>query len=168
MDESTKLGAFAHLKNGLTPAEVSDLMPEVSYAQALRLRKELVAAEETNTLNQLFNMEDAAIELLLEAVQQKLSEPAEVLESANLVPAEINRIAQGVAGAQKLDVSAQQAAEAILLKIKLVAPMTANSETLVSLADALCKIQVAFFGPAGGPAGSDSNSPGSFEKYLRD
>ena len=72
MDEQTRLLSLAHLKQGKTPKETSEIMG-ITYARAIKLKKELVAAEETNAVQSLFNLDNAALEILLESVTKQLT-----------------------------------------------------------------------------------------------
>ena len=71
MDEQTRLLTLAHLKNGKKPADAAEITG-ITYASALKLRKELHAAEEKNVIQELFNLSDASLEILLESVRKQL------------------------------------------------------------------------------------------------
>lgn len=144
MDESTRLLALAHLHLGKTPTQVSDELDGVSYARALKLRKELTAAEESATVNELFELDAVALEMLIEAVKKK-AEPA--IEAFGVdMDKEVAIIREGVQGGQQLDLEFQSAADALAHRIKILATTANSAETLITLAKALAELQTAFYG----------------------
>jgi len=160
MDEQTRLLALAHLKNGKTPSETAELM-HISYAAALKLKKELLAAEETNSIQSLFSLDKAALNILLESVTRQLSPAIEAFKVGELVDREVTELTKGINGAKLLSQDLQEAASELTKRITLTAAIASNSETLLTLADALCKLQMAF-------KGNELNSlpATSFEKHL--
>src|SRR5690606_23259687 len=79
LSEHDKLIALAHLHAGKSPRQVEELCSNISYAQALRLRKELDEAIRTNSLSEIFNLGEAALENLLSRVQEDLEDPVREL-----------------------------------------------------------------------------------------
>ena len=167
IDENTKLYALAHLKNGKPPKEVSEMFKDISYAQALKLKKELNKAEHTNKLHTLFNMEEAALQTLLSKSQEELVDAVAVLEGDVEVAAEaVDRLSAGIQGMGILEKELQDAAVQVTKKIAIAAVTVTTAESLVTLADALAKLQNSFF--AKGTNVQVNNINGSFEKYLSD
>ena len=164
MDEPTRLLTLAHLKNGTKPADVAELTG-VSYAAALKLKKELYAAEERNAVLQLFKLDKAALEILLDSVRKQLTPAIEAFGIGELVDSEVQTITNGVEGGKLLNQELQDSASAIANKITSAA-LTANSaETILQLSKALCELQRAFFGNDSAPSGNLPIS--SFEQHLR-
>jgi len=161
MDEQTRLLALAQLKNGKTPTETSELMG-ISYATALKLRRELLEAEKNDTILELFNLNDAALDILLESIKRQLTPAIEAFGIGELIDKETVLLANGITGAKLLKEDLQTAASALVNKIKVAALAANNADTLLSLAEALCKLQIAFK-----PSGMDLPAPTSFEKHLR-
>lgn len=165
LDEQTKLLTLAHLKNGKSPSDAAEITG-VSYATALKLRRELHAAEERNTVLQLFKLDEAALNILLESVQKQLKPAIEAFGVGEIVESEVEHISKGVNGAKLLSEEFQDAARAISLKITTAATTSNNAETILSLSKALCELQRAFFSSdAGGTAGNIPLS--SFEQHLK-
>lgn len=165
MDEQTRLLALAHLHNGTKPADVGELVG-ISYASSLKLKKELHAAIERNRILDLFKLDKAALEILLESVKKQLVPAIDAFDIGEAVEGEVERLKTGIEGGQLLDKTFQNSANAIANKITTVAMASNNAETLLSLSKALCELQKAFFAPDQGPGGT--NLPvSSFEQHLR-
>jgi len=120
INERDKLIALAHLHSGKTAKEIPDLVPALSYPQALRLRKELEKAKEADTLQDLFNIEEAALNSLLEAVKDELTEATEAL-TGDLVPLDdaVGKLASNVEGMQLLERELSDSARIVVKQIKI-------------------------------------------------
>jgi len=168
MDNTTRLMALAHLHMGRTPTETSDLVQDCSYTAALKLKKALMAAEESATILELFDLEAATLEVLMESVKEKLTPAIEAFGVGELVEAEVHELSTGIKGGQLLNVELQNAASAIANKIKGAATVSNNAETILSLAKALVELQNSFFGAgAHGAGGAQDASVLDFERYLK-
>jgi hypothetical protein len=165
MDEQTRLLTLAHLKNGTKPADVSDLMG-ITYAAVLKLRKELKVAEEKNTILQLFSLDEAAVEILLESVKKQLKPAIEAFGIGELVEEQVQDLSDRVDGGSALNQELQQAGSALANKITQAAIGASSADTVLSLAKALCELQRAFFGDSSG-GGPGAIPATSFEKHLR-
>ena len=164
MDEQSRLLTLAHLKNGKKPAEAAELTG-VTYAVALKLRKELHAAEERDIILELFKLDEAALEILLESVRKQLLPAIEAFGIGELVETEIKDLTKGIDGGKLLNQELQASAKAIANKITQAAIIANNSDTILQLSKALCELQRAFFGSDNGPS---ANLPAtSFEQHLR-
>jgi len=160
MDEQTRLLALAHLRNGTKPADVAELMG-ISYGAALKLRKELHAAEQNDRILELFKLDEAALEILLKSVTQQLTPAIEAFGIGELVEEEVHKLASGINGASLLSEELQDAARALTKKITTAAVIATNSDTIFQLSKALVELQGAF-------KSSDISSLAqtSFEKHL--
>lgn len=163
MDEQVRLLTLAHLKNGMKPADAAELMG-ISYAATLKLRKELHAAEKKDKILQLFNLEKAALEMLLESVTKQLTPAIEAFGIGELVEEEVKDLSDRVEGGSLLNQELQDAGSALASKIKITATVATSAETILSLAKALCELQNAFSGQTGGIGALPATS---FEKHLR-
>ena len=164
MDTQTRLLALAHLKNGKKPSDTAEITG-ITYAAALKLKKELHAAEEKNAILSLFQLNEAALEILLSSVRQQLMPILEAFDVEDQIDGEIQTITNGVSGGKLLNEDFQASARAISNKITTVALTANNAETILSLAKALCELQQAFFGKETVPSGNLPMS--SFEQHLR-
>ncbi len=165
MDEQVRLLTLAHLKNGKKPADAAELTG-VTYAAALKLRKELHAAEERDRILELFKLNEAALEILLESVRKQLMPAIEAFGVGELVEKEITELTESIKGGKLLNQNFQDSARALSNKITQAALTSNNAETILSLAKALCELQRAFFGSDNG--GGSANLPAtSFEQHLR-
>ena len=162
MDHKIRLLTLAHLKNGKTPSEVSELI-DVSYAQAMMLNKHLAEAEAADTEEELFDMSEQAIDILVKSVGENTL-PA--LEVFNIGEALAEATQTLITKEDGLDSKTNDAAVAIANKITQAAVLATNPDTLVTLTEALCKLQLTFFGSS--DSGSGATGPGSFESFLRD
>lgn len=166
IEERTKILALAHLKTGKKPKDVSELL-DISYAQALKLNKELAKAEEQNRVQDLFDLEEAALETLLEKVSDELSPAVQVLEGdVETLDDMLSTVGQNVEGMQILEKELTDAAIQLAKKITAQAVSTSGTDSLLVLTDALAKLQMAFF--AKGTNVQINNMNGNFEKYLKD
>lgn len=164
--EKTKILALAHLKTGKKPKEVSELL-EISYAQALKLNKDLIKAEQQGRIQDLFNLEEAALNTLFEKVSDELIPIVNTLEGDVLAANEtLDSIAKGAEGLGILEKELQDAAITLAKRITAQAIATNGTDSLLSLTEALAKLQLAFF--AKGTNVQINNMNGNFEKYLRD
>lgn len=73
LEDRVRLLILAHLKSGHSPRECAEKFG-VSYPTVIKLRKDLIEAEEFGNVKELFNMDEAALELMMEAVQANLVE----------------------------------------------------------------------------------------------
>jgi len=164
MDEQTRLLALAHLKNGKKPADTADVMG-ISYAATLKLRKELLAAEERDKILELFQLDKAALGILLESVSKQLKPAIEAFDIGKEVEGEVEDLSKRIDGGSLLNQELQQAGSALANKITSVATVATSADTIMSLAKALCELQNAFAGER--TSGIGALPATSFEKYLR-
>ena len=168
INEKDKLVALAHLHAGKKPKEIPELVPSISYPQALRLRKELEKAIENDTLQSLFDLEQAALDSLMETVTSELNEATLILagDSEPLKNA-VGNIANSIEGTKLLEAELADAGRKIVAQIKVAAVGTSSTESLLILAEALAKLQTAFFKTGNVQIANLGGSEG-FEKYLKD
>jgi hypothetical protein len=164
MDEQTRLLTLAHLKNGSKPADAAELTG-ISYASALKLKKELHAAEERNSILQLFKLDKASLEILLDGVKKQLIPAIEAFDMEEEVNGEVQKLTNGIDGGKLLNQEFQDSASAIANKITITAMAANNAETILLLSKALCELQRAFFGGDSAPASGLPIS--SFEQHLK-
>jgi len=163
MDEQVRLLTLAHLKNGMKPADAGELMG-ISYAACLKLRKELLAAEQKDKILQLFQLDKAALAILLESVTKQLTPAIEAFGIGELVEEEVKDLSDRVDGGSLLNQELQSAGSALANKIKQAATISNSADTVLSLAKALCELQRAFYGDGQGAGALPATS---FEKHLR-
>ena len=168
ISERDKLIALAHLHAGKTAKEIPDLVPDISYPQALRLRKELEKAKDADQLQALFDLEGAALESLLSSVKDELSEAAEAL-TGDYLPLEdaIGKVASNVEGMQLLERELSDSARTVVKQIKIAAGATTSTESLLILSEALSKLQTAYFKSSNVQI-ANLGGGGGFEKFLSD
>lgn len=164
MDEQTRLLTLAHLENGTRPAEAAE-RTGVSYAAALKLRKELAAAKEKNGLLKLFRLDKTALEILLESVTKQMTPAIEAFNIGEAVEGEVATLKGQINGGTALDEELQRAGSALANKITQTATVATSADTVLSLAKALCELQRSFFGDG---SSNGNLSITSFEKHLRD
>ena len=162
--EQTKLLALAHLKTGLAPKEVAELL-NISYSAALKHKKELMQAESKNAVLDLFDLEAAALETLLEKVKTELTPAIDVLEGDLELADALSNIDSSVKKGSALEKELQDAAVEVTRKVAAAAILTNSTETLLTLAEALAKLQGAFFAKG---TNVQVNQMGSFERFLKD
>ena len=164
MDEQTRLLALAHLQNGMKPADTAELTG-ISYAACLKLRKELKAADEKNKILQLFQLDKAALEILLESVTKQLTPAIEAFGIGELVEEEVHDLSERIDGGSMLNQELQAAGSALANQIKQAGAISSSADTILSLSKALCELQRAFYGDGQGTGALPATS---FEKHLRD
>lgn len=166
LEEKTKILALAHLKTGKKPKDVSQLL-NISYAQALKLSKDLTKAEQQNRLQDLFDLEETALNTLLEKVSDELTPAIQTLEGeVEIFDQTLATIGKNVGDIQILEKELTDAAIQLAKKITAQAVATSGTDSLLVLTDALAKLQMAFF--AKGTNVQINNMNGNFEKYLKD
>ena len=144
-EDKTRLLALANLKLGKSPRETSETVG-ISYASAVSLRKELAEAELRNTVLDLFNMEQAAFEALLDAARAQLEPAVEgELITQKEVDQSIETVANQVKGLGILEEEFQKTAVNVVRQINLMVITTNSADTVLALAEALAKLQTAFF-----------------------
>jgi hypothetical protein len=164
MNEQTRLLALAHLKDGKKPAEVASIL-DISYATALKLKKELIAAEEKDTVLSLFNLNDAALGILLESVRKQLRPAIDAFNIGPEIEGEVTRLTNGIEGGKALQQELQESASVLSGRITMIALTSTNAETVLLLSEALCNIQKTFFQSNMSPVSGLPMS--SFEQHLR-
>lgn len=170
LNNKERLIALAYLHQGKSPKEVETLCPNVSYPQALRLRKELNEAIEANTLNELFDLEEAAIESLLDNVKSELEEAAEVL-TGDLMPLNnaLESVESRIRESKLLEAELAKAGQTLAKRIERQAAIANTPESLLSLAEALAKLQTAYFKNSNiqiANFNGNGEQKGSFEELL--
>jgi hypothetical protein len=167
MDEQTRLLCLAHLKNGIKPAEAAERVG-VSYGTALKLKKQLYEAEQRDKVRELFKLDKAALEILLDSVEKQLEPAIEAFGIGELVETESHELAESISGGSLLNKEFQTSASAIAKKITSVAAASNNADTILSLAKALCELQRAFFANETNSINNPAGIPlSSFEQHLR-
>lgn len=166
INEKTRVQALAYLKVGKKPREISELLEGISYSQVLTLRKQLEKAEIDNTLSSLFNLDELALESILDAAKSSLTIKGEIIPP-NEIDESINNIGNGIAGLGKLETSFQDAADELAKQIKVAALVATEASTLVDLAEALAKLNTSFFAKGTNVQVNNINAE-TFQKYLRD
>lgn len=164
MDEQTRLLTLAHLKNGMKPADAGELMG-ISYAACLKLRKELKAAEEKGKILQLFALDRAALEILLESITKQLIPAIDAFDIGELVESEVHNLSDRIDSGSMLNQELQSAGSALANKIRTAGTISNSADTILALSKALCELQRAFNGDTGGIGALPATS---FEKHLRD
>ena len=165
LTEKQKILALAYLKTDKKPKAVSDQLG-IPYSAVLKLRKELLEAEQRKTIHELFNMDEAALETLLETVKESLEAATAVLDANINIGETVTVLSSQVNGLAVLEENFQQAATALTKQITLLAIASSEASTVVMLAEALSELQKAFFAKGTNVAivpGDDK-----FLKYLRD
>lgn len=167
LDEKTKILALARLKNGDKPRAISESL-SISYATVLQLKKDLAKAEEQNLVHELFDLEPAVINTLLEKVHTEL-EPAVDILTGEVTPLndELTAVSENVRGMQILEKELSDAATQLARKINAQAITTTSTDNLLALTEALAKLQTAFFAKGTNVQVNNVNANG-FEKYLGD
>ena len=165
MDEKTRLLALAYLKQEKKPKEVADIL-DISYAQAVKLRKELEEAEKRGTIQDLFNVSEAVLETVLEAARKELEPTELVLSDTQAIEGELQSIKESVSKGDLLEKEFQDSALALAKRINSLAASATQAETVVMLARALSELQTSFFAKGANVQVNNFNS--GFEEYLRD
>lgn len=146
ISDSDRLACLAYLYQGKEPKEIPELLPGVSYAQALRLKKELIQAEEDKTVGELFSLSDAARDILLEQTKNLINAKGITVEGVVLTADElIDELQDDIQATKILKAELAQAGTEVVRKIKLLAKSTNSSEVLLNLAEALAKMQASYF-----------------------
>jgi hypothetical protein len=165
LSEEVRLTALAYLYQGKTPREVETLVKDISYAQALRLKKELEQSKEDGTVADLFNLSGAAIEIVLEqakAIIEAKDIPIEgTLESVEDV---ISSIKDDIQATKILKAELAEAGTEVVKKIKALAKVTNSSEVILNLAEALSKMQGSYFRTATVTVKPDEDA---FQEFLQ-
>lgn len=167
LDDKTRVLILANLKVGHTPRETAEKY-NVSYPTVLKLRNELIEAEEFGNIKELFNMDEAALQLMIDAVKQNLQEEGvgELITSEE-VEESFNELKESLKGLNELEVEMQRAARILVRQISVVAGIAHNSDTLVNLAEALAKLQSSFFAKGTNIQIANFNGEGKkFESFL--
>lgn len=168
LSQQDKLIALGYLYQGKSPRDVEEALPNVSYAQALRLKKELQQAIDTNTLQELFDLEEAALENLLDQVKLNLETSAAVLTGdVEVLEDAIGEVKHRIDSSKLLEAELANASRQVAIKISEMALITRSPDTLLLLADALSKMQTAFFKNTSVQIAQINNGGHSFEEFLQ-
>src|SRR5690606_21460661 len=136
-------------------------------AQALRLNRELKEAVAQDRLADLFDLEETAINSLLETVKEDLQDAAEVL-TGDLVSldASIDSIKDKVGAQKLLEVELSKAGVTIAKRLQAMAQISNNPDSLLALSDALAKLQTAFFKSSSVQIANFNGQGKPFEEFL--
>ena len=130
---------FSRLLNEDMPKDIA-LEEQVSYGTVIRLKRELEEAKANGNLDALVNLDEALLSQVFAEVQGNL--PAGLQESASGVIADMKTAVTGLSILQR---DMESAAATIVKQIRSKALSTDYISELDILADALCKLQNAFF-----------------------
>lgn len=164
ISDHARILALANLKQGKKPKEVAEEV-NISYSQALKLSKQLVEAERRDAVLDLFDVEEAVLHQVLEAVKSN-SSIAELIPQ-DVLEGEVEQLSKGLKGLSALETEMQNTAATLVGRINLVAATTTNADTISILAESLSKLNTSFFAKGSNVQVNNFNS-GDFEKYLRD
>ena len=127
------------LINGDTPKSIAEAL-DIPYSTVLRHRKEYEAAKLSNTLDTVYDMDKVLVTEFLDEVVA--NQPLELREAASDTAKQVLRKIEGM---ELLNNEMELAAIALTKNIKKQAATTSEVSDLGYLADALSKIQNAFF-----------------------
>lgn len=137
-DEKKFYTAVTRMEAGVEPQKVADDL-DISYATALRWRREYQAAKDQGKLGELLDLDKLALTVTFEAAAGNAALPTEVLEPA------IDNLAKGINGLQSLQSQFQATAVFLNQQIKSRAASADHVSEIVDLTAALCSLQNAFF-----------------------
>ena len=113
---------------------------DVSYGKVVRYNRELKEAQDNQTLNEFIDMDDAVFRDLV--ANAKSQAPAtlegEITES-------LDRLSEAKTGLDILSTELQSTARQLNVRIRMFSHKVEHVSELDALADALCKLQNAFF-----------------------
>lgn len=165
LNNQTRLTVLAHLKNGKKPVDISEAM-DVSYSTVIKLKKDLKEAEDRNAVLELFKLDKTALDLLLEAVKKQMMPISDAFEMGELVDDALDGIKGEVEAGKLLSEDFQDTAGTLANRIKMCALANGSqADTLLVLAEALCKLQTAFF--SSNNTASPNLPMSSFEDFLK-
>lgn len=165
-DHKNKLIALAYLKNGGKPREIAEKLG-LTYQAVLNYRKELEKAEKDNSVAELFSLEEAALQALIDAVEDELSPAVETL-TGEIEPLQtsLTNISNQANSSKLLEEQLNTSATHLAKQIQAKAIVSSNPETLLMLAEALAKLQSSFF--AKGNNVQVNNYGERFSEFLSD
>lgn len=137
--EQEKYNIVSRLLNGDAPKDVSEAL-DVPYSKVLRLNRELKDAQEANTLNEFIAMDEAVMAELMEGIAARAPDALQ-----GEVVAAVANVSEAKSTMEVLSHDLQVTAKVITTRIKVAASTVEHVSELDVLADALCKLQNAFF-----------------------
>lgn len=164
MDDSTKAAILGRLMNGEAPRVIAESMDDVSYPQVLALRRKLKKAEEENTVAELINLPEAALQQL----KQTMADNAPSIPLQGEIVAEAAEIIDNVQALKVTERSMAKAADVIAKQIELKAASTTNTDTLALLGETLAKMYSAMYGKSAIQVNTQINNGDGFESMLTD
>lgn len=156
---SNKYQALVRLHEGEEPKSIANDL-DISYGTVIRYNKELREAHASNKVNALFAAEQGVLENMAE---QAIADLPVDLQQAAMIEAET--VINGVAGLDRLEGDLQRTATVINTRIRIMTGTAESVGDVVELADALCKLQNAFFGKGTQILVQQNNNNGGSETY---
>lgn len=138
----------------------------IKYPKLLALRHELKDARANGTLSDLLDVE----ELVVSRVKEEIMQDAKALGMEEAIEGEVLEATSAINGAQLLDSKLRTTAMNITTKLGRMAHETSSASELVFIAEALCKMQTAFFNK-GTQVNIQNNLNGEdsrFKRFLQD
>lgn len=166
LSDTDKAVIITKLLEEQEPKHIAESMEHVSYPQVLRLRRQLEEAQKTNTVHELMNLDDAAMEMLKSSVQSQQATLAAPL--AGELISKTEEVIDNVKLMKSAEAASAKTAEVIFKQIELRAAVTTSSDTLLVLAEASSKLHTALFGKSGIQINTQVNAGGGFESMLTD
>ena len=147
-DESRKLEALGRIKAG---AKLADLVVDmgIKYPVLLKWRKELQNAEANGEMASIVDVDAVVVHRIAEEVKHDLVALSEDEENITAITGEVESATQAIDGLQLLNTKVQTTALKLADKIDGLTFSALEAKDVLTLVDALTKLQVAFFNKGG-------------------
>ena len=139
LSDEQKFEILSDYASGISPTEVSQRR-DISYATALRYKKDFEEAKKNNTLDKLIDLSAVARDKLAKQVIDQSPDGAQ-----ELVKQEMGKLLASLDMADVLKTNLQAAANKLTERIVALANSAQSPSELIGLTEALCNMQNAFF-----------------------
>jgi len=137
---SAKYKVLSRLLNNELPRHVADTMPDVTHSQVIRWKRELDTSRTNGTVAELMDMDQEALDEVLEMVS--MSAPA-LLEHD--IDASLGTLSKSLSALDALQSDFILTASQMNIRVRSLAMSAENVGDLSMLSDVLCNLQSTFF-----------------------
>jgi len=159
MSEALKYKAIVRLHEGAEAKLIAEEL-EIPYSRVLKYRAELKDATLAGNINQLLQMDEAAVETMAAELVRDL--PPELQPQAKAIT---DGVTNGVKGLDSLSGEFQRTAMHINNRIRTLSMSIEHVSELTDLTKALCELQNAFFNKQGVQVNIQNNNDGGDSSY---
>jgi len=147
LDDRVRLLSFAHINIGRRSVrEISDLL-KIDYLRVVKFKQQYDEAVQRKNLYEMMKIDKESFELLVAATKEQDQKAMDTeIMSDIILEGEVVKLGESVSKLAVVETTMQDTALIVLRQIQKLAVTTTSSDSMLNLAEAVTKLQGAFFG----------------------